>query len=99
METLRWRRLAACDSRQQEKGSFFIPKPEFEALVQCLKGKEGENTLLRGSRETAGPKLSTNSEVAGDSGYGLLLGGGGVTMSIYYQAYWYRRLFACQSSR
>lgn len=41
-----WRKLAACDSRQRERVSFFALRPEFAALMQQLKGKEGEKKKL-----------------------------------------------------
>lgn len=94
-----WRRLSACDSRQQEKGSFFAVRHELAALMQWLKGKEGEQTLRRGSTEAAGPEVSASSGVAGDSGCRLPLGGGRVAVSISYWAYWHRRLVACQRPR
>ena len=46
-----WRRLAAWDLGQQEEGSFFALRPEFAALMQWLKDKEGEQTLLRGGAQ------------------------------------------------
>lgn len=99
MDTPWWRRLSACDSRQQEKGSFFAVRHELAALMQWLKGKEGEQTLRRGSTKAAGPEVSASSGVAGDSGCRLPLWGGRVAVSISYWAYWHRRLVACQRPR
>jgi len=42
-----WRRLAVCDSGQQERGSFFALRPEFAALMQWFKSNEREQTANR----------------------------------------------------